>query len=107
MTTEEQIERLLAPYLAQVKALADSRPELNAGNLHFRAHLHNTRGISFAALLFYNGIADLVMSDDRETPEAAIDQLKTRLAEIPAPPSREELIAKKRAELAELEGVSL
>lgn len=106
LSPTEQIRALLAPYLAKVQALADSRPDLDPNETVFEARLSATYGLSFTAVLFHSGDG-LCAAHQCKDPDDSIARITSRLAEIPeppAPPTREQLIAQKEAELAALKG---
>lgn len=103
MMTADQFGEALAPWLEQVKALADSRPDIKPTSFQISVKCCSRFGLSFSPAIFY-GKDKLVMAHLEPSLDKGLEILKARLAEIPAPPTREELIAQKRAELAELEG---
>ena len=102
-TPTEQIRELLAPYLAKVQALADSRPDLEPDGCHFTCRLGGEPGLSFSAFFDY-GPGATVGAHFRPTADDAITALTVNVQLIPAPPTREQLIAEARARLAALEG---
>jgi len=104
LTPTEQIRALLAPYLAKVQSLADSRPDLVPAYGKVSSELNGRFGLSFSATVFIKDLEDSIGSYGHETPEAAISAVADSIADLPVPPTREQLIAQKEAELAALKG---
>lgn len=103
LTPTESIRQLLTTYLDKVQALADSRPDLPIMSCTAEVRLSSIHGLVFSPAIFY-GEDSLVMAYGEPTIETAVAKIAARLAEIPHPPTREQLKAKLRAELAALEG---
>lgn len=103
-TPTESIRQLLAPYLAKVQAAIEARPELKARYSVINVSLCTQDGITCSAISFYGQVGDCLSTARPSSLEEVITQFESRLSEIPAPPTREQLIAQKRAELAALEG---
>jgi len=104
-TPTEQIRDLLSPYLAKVQALADSRPDIQVSDIRFHVYISPVDKIAMSASVFYHEDKSCITSQfGAKTAEEVISSIKRRLTEIPAPPTREQLIAEARARLAALEG---
>ena len=103
MNTTDQIRELLAPYLEQVRQLAATRPDIKPGDCRVSALVDTDGSVRLTFTIFYEGITKCI-STFEPTAEKALERLTERLAAIPSGPTRDELIARKRAELAELEG---
>jgi len=98
----DQFRELLAPCLTQVQALAATRPDVKKSDCRYSVAFDGDGTLRHTATIFYNDDKECVSSYEH-TVERAIARLAERLAEIPVPPTRAELIAIKRAELAKLE----
>jgi hypothetical protein len=101
--SDQQFRELLAPCLARVQAVAAKRPDIKNSDCRFSVTIGGDGKFWFTATIFHNDNNGCISAYE-PTVERAITRLAERLADIPAPPSRAELIAKKRAELAALEG---
>lgn len=102
MNTTEQIKELIAPYLAELKAIQTKRPDVKWSGARITLSLSEGNKFDFSGTLFFNDDKDCIGSYCHEKIESAFDAIKMRVDNLPKPPTREELIAKKQAELAEL-----
>lgn len=103
-TPTEAIRQLLAPYLAQVQALADSRPDIAPSYGKVSAESNGRFGLTFSATVFIRDLEASIGAYGHKTPEAAVEAVAESVAALPAPPTREQIIAQKEAELAALKG---
>jgi len=101
--SDQQFRELLTPVLARVQAIAATRPDLKDSECQASVKLDCDGELRFSVSIFYNKNNNCV-STNESTVDGAITRLVFRLSQVPKSPTREELIAQKKAELAALGG---
>jgi hypothetical protein len=102
MNTPDPISKLLALYLAQIKALAETRPDIKLGDVQISVTLDSESGMSYVAAIFYNSLNGIVTGRSKDASDA-ICNLRANLAAMPKPKSNAERASELRAEADRLE----